>query len=222
VARCAIQLSRVVVLGGGKVRHAMPEIHIQRLTQADLAEDIQEQSFLANSFGRGWKDDPKYAAFRMDFGKRVLGGFTATQAADYLQANADAWPEHDFSSEIRYFRAKARGDRICQDCGESLPPTPKCDCGCQSPPKPVAGWGLMASTVKPSPVTGNGPPRDFPPALGPVPVAGPENASQGQIALAAPETAPGQELSATPEPTADIVPGGEATREEPDDDANPF
>jgi len=33
---------------------------------------------------------------------------------------------------------------------------------------------------------------------------------------------PAVELSATPEPTADIVPGGEATREEPDDDANPF
>jgi hypothetical protein len=86
----------------------------------------------------------------------------------------------------------------------------------------AAWFADQASPAEPPPVTGNGPPIDFPGESDPVPVPSPENAPQGQIALDDPGPAPGQELSATPGPSADIVPGGAATREEPDDDANPF
>jgi len=241
VAKCTVQLSRPIVLGGRKIRHVMPTVHVQRLTHADVAEEMREQEFLANSFGRGWKDDPGFGTFRVDFGRRVLGGFTATRAADYLEANAKVWPEHDFASEIRYFRAKARGDRICQDCGELLPAIPVCDCGCQSPPKPVAGWGLMAATVKPSPANGSLAPltaEAIPPGQVRKPqeslvLGAPSHSGQSGgyevagVDLAAPGTESESvrqsvELSATPGPSADIVTGGPATREEPDDDANPF
>lgn len=241
MAKCTVQLSRPIVIGGRKIRHVMPTVHIQRLTREDVAEEMREQDFLANSFGRGWKDDPGFGAFRVDFGRRALRDFTADQAADYLEANANAWPEHDFASEIRYYRAKARGDRICPDCGELLPEIPPCDCGCQSQPKPVAGWGLMAATVKPPPANGSLAPLSaeaLPPGqvrepqeslvLGPPSHSG--HPARHQIAgvdLAAPGMESDSvrqtvELSATPGPSADIVPGGTATREEPDDDANPF
>jgi hypothetical protein len=212
----------------------MPTVHVQRLTREDVAEEAREQDFLANSFGRGWKDDPGFGAFRVDFGRRALRDFTPDKAADYLQANAKAWPEHDFASEIRYFRAKARGDRICHDCGELLPEIPKCECGCQSPPKSVAGWGLMASTVMPPPASGSlaplsaealppGQVREGPPLHSGHParyqIAGVDLAAPGTESESVRQTV---ELSATPGPSADIVPDGSATGEEPDDDANPF
>jgi hypothetical protein len=70
--------------------------------------------------------------------------------------------------------------------------------------------------------TGNLPPIDFSGAPDPMGLPAPENVSQGQIALDDPGPATRQELSATPGASADIVPGGLATPEEPDDDANPF
>ena len=157
--RCLIQPATTVRLGN-RVHHA-PVIHVTSYSKAECEEETRDAKLCTPAMA--W---PQYGAFRKDFARRNL---SPGAAADYLEAAAPAWPGYDFGPEIAYYRAMAMGERVCHACYAVLPPVPACDCGCQAPPRAVAGFAslggcLLAPAVTAAAATvpdrnGGGPPN---------------------------------------------------------------
>jgi hypothetical protein len=192
---CAIQTERTVTIGTARVKHILPLVHIQRISAAEADEETREQGMLRNSFGKAWKDNPGYGAFRIDFARRLLrDGMNPEKAAAYLEQHqaAGTWPDHDFGNEIRYWRARANGERVCDACLEILPPAPPCDCGCQKAARPVPGFALLGRSAVASLASGTVAP------LSPAPTTRPELPTAAGIDPGAPgaSKATDQELAA--------------------------
>lgn len=136
---CVVLRERTFRLGKANIIHHAPLCHVQRYTQQEGLEEMREGRLWRHSMA--WDD---YARFRIDFARRLLrDGISSQAAADYLEAAAPTWPGYNFEDEIAYYRARAEGKRVCHACLEILPPLPPCDCGCQAPPKPVAGFSVI-------------------------------------------------------------------------------
>lgn len=141
MSRCHVIPEATIHLRGN-LRHAAPECHVQVCGAAEVKETESEQAFLRRNWQWSYAHRD-YGAFRGDFGRRFLAGMPATEAAAYLEAHAGTWPAHDLAAEVAHFRALALGERVCLHCGRRMRPAPPCDCGCQRPARPVAGFDTI-------------------------------------------------------------------------------
>lgn len=133
-----------VRLANGRVHHA-PVVHATVYSKAECEEEKHDAKLCTPSMA--W---PQYGAFRKDFARRQLA---PGPAANYLEAQAAAWPGYDFGPEIAYYRARAVGERLCHACYAVLPPVPPCACGCQAPARAVAGFAPLGTCLAPGVTT---------------------------------------------------------------------
>lgn len=206
--RCVVMPERVVYLGRNRIRHIMPECHVQQYEAVrdstgnlrPVMDEQKEQDFIRDNWKSSY-DNPDYGRFRIDFARRVLKDFSYQQAADYLRANQAAWPDYDFTSEIRYFEARERGERVCEVCQEILKPAPACDCGCQEPPKRVPGFSTMGAALKTPPRAPTSESGRSDPPTPPAPASPDGEAPDPWSGLESPDGTPGEsERPASPGP----------------------
>ena len=131
---------------GRPLIHHAPLIHVQTYTLAELDEEKRDGHDLPPLDGvggvRALPDRLRQAApSRPD---------AVRKAADYLEAAAELWPAYNFEDEIRYWRVRAEGKRMCHACHEVLPPAPGLRLRVPSGAYGGSGFAAIGSCVVPS------------------------------------------------------------------------